>query len=194
MRAVHEQETVAVWDPLIRIFHWSLVVFFFTDYITGDELENVHVYVGYAITALIAFRLIWGLVGSRHARFTDFVTGPGEVLRYLGGLFAGRAKHYFGHNPAGGMMIIMLLISLVVTVISGIALLATDGQGPLAGTFVAAYSDDAMEEVHEVFANLTLVLVGLHIAGVVVSSYLHRENLVKAMLTGRKPAHDPASR
>lgn len=178
--------TVPVWDPLVRIFHWSLAAFFLVAYLTGDEWLSAHVYTGYAVAGLVAFRLVWGVIGTRHARFTTFVTGPATIKRYLGQLFRGRAPRYLGHNPAGGAMIVALLVCLVATAFTGAALIAGDGNGPLAGTFVAAYSGHGLKEVHEFFANLTLFLVVFHVAGVVVSSLLHRENLVKAMWTGRK--------
>lgn len=181
-----QPDTVTVWDPLVRIFHWSLVAFFFIAFLTEDELLTVHVYAGYAVAGLVAFRLLWGIIGTRHARFTDFVTGPGAVKRYLGRLFTGKAPHYLGHNPAGAAMIIALLLSLVLTAFTGAALIAGDGYGPLADTFFAGLSGESFEETHEFFANFTLFLVGLHVLGVVVSSFLHRENLVRAMVTGRK--------
>lgn len=180
------RETVTVWDPLVRIFHWSLVAFFFIAYLTEDELLTVHVYAGYAVAGLIGFRLLWGVIGTRHARFSDFVTGPRAVRRYLTRLFTGRAPHYLGHNPAGAAMIIVLLVSLAATAFTGAVLIAGDGQGPLAGTVFAAMSGESFEDIHEFFANFTLFLVSLHVAGVVVSSFLHRENLVRAMITGRK--------
>lgn len=182
------RESVPVWDPLIRIFHWSLAGFFLIAYVTEDELLTVHVYAGYAVAGLIVFRLIWGLIGSRHARFSDFVTGPAELLRYLRQLITGGAPRYLGHNPAGAAMIIALMIGLALTAFTGTAMIAGEGSGPLAGTVFANLSGEALEDVHEFLANLTLFLVVLHVVGVVVSSLLHRENLVKAMLTGRKRA------
>ena len=194
MQAIRKRgKSVRVWDPLVRIFHWSLAGFFLLAYVTEDELLTVHVYAGYAVAALIIFRLIWGLIGTRYARFTDFVTGPAVLLSYLGKLVTGRAPRYLGHNPAGGAMVIALLVSLTLTAFTGMALIAGDGIGPMAGTLFARFSGEAFEEVHEFFANLTMFLVVLHVAGVLVSSLLHRENLVNAMLTGRKQlAPEPA--
>lgn len=187
MRVVSERrETVTVWDPLVRIFHWSLAAFFFIAYLTEDELMTVHVYAGYAVAGLVGFRLLWGIIGTRHARFTEFVTGPGALRQYLGQLFTGRAPRYIGHNPAGAAMIVALLLFLAATAFTGAALIAGDGSGPLAGTVFATLPEDPLEEVHEFFANFTLFLVMLHVAGVIVSSFLHRENLVRAMITGRK--------
>jgi cytochrome b len=180
------RRTVIVWDPLVRIFHWSLAAFFFTAYLTEDDLLSVHVYAGYAVAGLVAFRIVWGIIGTRHARFSDFVTGPGDVMRYLGRLFTGRPRHYIGHNPAGAAMVIFLLISLAATTFTGMVVLASEGGGPLAGTMFATLSEESFEEVHEFLANFTLFLVALHVAGVLVSSFLHRENLVRAMISGRK--------
>lgn len=183
------RETIKVWDPLVRIFHWSLAAFFLIAYVTEDDLLSVHVYAGYAVAGLVAFRLIWGLIGTRHARFTDFVAGPRAIKRYLGQLLTARAPRFIGHNPAGAAMIIALLLAVGLTAFTGMALIAGDGVGPLAGTVFASLSGDSLEDVHEFLANLTLLLVILHVAGAVVSSFLHRENLVRAMITGRKVLH-----
>lgn len=194
MQALPEQpKTIKVWDPLVRIFHWSLATFFFVAYVTEDEWLSVHTYAGYAVAGLIGFRLVWGIIGTRHARFSDFVTGPREIVHYLGQLITGGAPRYIGHNPAGGAMILALLSSLAITAFTGTAMIAGDGSGPLAGTFVVNLSEDMFEDIHEFFANLTLFLVFFHAAGVLVSSLLHRENLVKAMWTGRKALEDPSS-
>ncbi|MGL5359448.1 MAG: cytochrome b/b6 domain-containing protein, partial [Shewanella sp.] len=177
-----------VWDLLIRIFHWSLVAFFAIAYLTEgeDEWMNIHSYAGYSVLMLMLFRLLWGAIGSYHARFSHFVTRPQVALAYLKGLISGSAKDYLGHNPAGAMMIIALLISISLTGFSGMALYATDGHGPLAMSLFASLPEDPLKEVHEFFANLTLALVIIHVGGVIVSSRLHHENLVKAMITGKK--------
>jgi len=179
-------KTIKVWDPLVRIFHWSLVFFFFLSYFTEDDWMTVHSYAGYIVGFLIAFRLIWGVIGTHYARFTDFITGPREVNNYLKQIIVGKAKRYIGHNPAGAAMIVLMLTSLSLTVVSGMAMFATDGQGPLAGSFFASWSDELLEETHELLANLTLFLVIAHIAGVLLGSLIHRENLIRAMITGEK--------
>jgi cytochrome b len=176
-----------VWDPLVRIFHWTLAAAFALAYLTGDEVLGVHVVAGYTIAGLIAFRLVWGLIGPRHARFTDFVYRPRDVITYLKHLLRGRAARYRGHNPAGGAMTIALLTLLVLSVVTGLAVYgAEEGAGPLAGAMAAYADNEWVEEVHEFFANATVVLVVFHIAGVIVSSLLHGENLPLAMVTGRK--------
>lgn len=215
--------TIKVWDPLVRIFHWSLVVFFFTAYVSAEEAEGLHVTAGYVVLALVAFRVVWGFIGPKHARFTDFVFGPARILRYLKSLATGRPEHYLGHNPAGGAMVVVLLVFLLITTFAGLKTLAVEeGAGPLAyenglvvstahadGFFEFGEDDDddeheehgrygehegegeeLWEEVHEVFANITLLLALVHIAGAVVSSVLHRENLVLSMITGRKLTDD----
>lgn len=179
-------QEIKVWDPLVRVFHWSLALFFIIAYLTEDDFEQVHFYMGYAVTALIAFRLIWGVIGPKYSRFSNFVKKRSEIVSYLKSLLSGTARHYIGHNPAGGLMVVALLSMLALTTVSGMALLATDGGGPFADTFVASFNEDFIEEIHELFANGTLLLVFLHLFGVAVSSLLHRENLVRAMITGVK--------
>jgi cytochrome b len=183
------QDTLKVWDPLLRVFHWSLALAFTLAYASSEEWQDLHVLAGYTIGGLIGFRLLWGLVGTRHARFGDFVRGPATIIAYLKQLFALRAPRYIGHNPAGGAMVVMLLASLGLTVLTGLGLYAgEEGAGPLAGLIPASHFwEEAFEEVHELFANLTLLLVFAHLVGVAASSLLHQENLVRAMITGRKP-------
>ncbi|MBV1789092.1 cytochrome b/b6 domain-containing protein [Marinobacterium sp. D7] len=182
--------TIKVWDPLVRIFHWSLVGFFAIAWATAEEIQFLHEWSGYAIAALVGFRLVWGVIGTRYARFSDFIYRPSRVKAYLKELFSGRARHYVGHNPAGGLMVVGLLLGLAMLTFSGMALVAIDGEGPLAATWVAGLSEHLVKDIHEFFANLLLLLAGVHLAGVLVSSLLHRENLVRAMITGRKQVRD----
>jgi cytochrome b len=180
---------VRVWDPAVRLFHWTLAGAFLVAYFTEDELQVLHVNAGYLIGAIILFRLVWGFVGPGHARFSDFVRPPSQVLDYLRQAVHFRAPRHLGHNPAGGAMILALLVTLTVTVVSGIALYGTtDFAGPLSGVFRGEAAADVLEALHEVGANLTLILVGLHLAGVLLSSVEHGENLIKSMFTGRKKA------
>jgi cytochrome b len=167
--------TVKVWDPLVRVFHWSLVSFFVIAYATGDEVEKVHIAAGYAIAALLALRVVWGFVGPCHARFSSFVRPPREVLEYLRDVVRFRAPRYLGHNPAGGAMILALIALLAATCVTGY-MMTTD----------AYWGAKWVEEVHEAFANVTVGLIALHVLGVIVASFEHRENLVTAMVTGRK--------
>ncbi|QYJ85172.1 cytochrome b/b6 domain-containing protein [Shewanella mesophila] len=181
-------KTIKVWDLLIRIFHWSLVVFFTLAYLTEgeDEWMTIHSYAGYSVLVLLLFRLLWGIIGTHHARFINFVTRPKEVLIYLKSLVAGKAKDYIGHNPAGALMIILLISSIAFTGFSGMALYATDGYGPLAASFFATWPEGILKEVHEFSANFCVFLIVIHLGGVLVSSLLHKENLIKAMVTGKK--------
>lgn len=181
-------DTVKVWDPLVRIGHWTLVAGFFTAYFTEDDFLAQHVWAGYVVGGVVLFRIAWGFVGSEHARFRDFVWSPGVTLRYLGAIATNRAKRYIGHNPAGGAMIVALLVCLAVITWSGLEIYAIEeNAGPLAGLVSGGEdAEDFWEEVHEVAANFTLFLVLLHVVGVIVASVSHRENLVKAMFTGRK--------
>ena len=178
---------VNVWDPLVRVFHWTLVTAFAVAFLTEDEWLDLHVLAGYTVLALVGLRLAWGMVGTRHARFGDFVHGPRVVLAYLADVLRGRAQRYLGHNPAGGAMIVALLAFLTLTSVTGLfAYGASELAGPFAGAFADPRWAEPLEDLHEVLANLTLVLAGVHVAGVVASSLLHHENLVRAMVTGRK--------
>jgi cytochrome b len=191
---------VYVWDPVVRIGHWLLVIGFFTAYLTENDFLTQHVWAGYLVGAVVLFRIFWGFVGPKYARFSDFVVSPRGVFIYARNLFRKGSQRYLGHNPLGGVMILMLLASLTVTVWSGTAVYAyEENAGPLKGlssatagetgdrgdeTFKAA--EDFWESLHEFFANFTLFLVLLHIGGVIFSSIKDRENLVKAMFTGYK--------
>lgn len=167
--------TVKVWDPFVRVFHWSLAGLFLLAYATGDEMEKVHIAAGYAIAGLLVLRIVWGFIGPRHARFSDFLRSPRAVLTYLRDVALLRAPRYLGHNPAGGAMVVALIVMLIGTCITGYMM-----------TTEAFWGSEAFEEVHEVFANLTVGLVVVHVLGVLVASFEHQENLVKAMITGRK--------
>ncbi len=179
-------QSVKVWDPLVRVFHWSLVFFFLLAFITEDDWLSVHVQAGYAVSMLVGFRLFWGLVGTRYARFLTFVKSPSTVISHLKGMLNFNAPHYLGHNPVAAVMIIALLLSISMTAITGMITIASEGSGPLAITFLAGWNGEWMGEVHEFFANFTLLLVITHLAGVVFSSFMEGENLARAMVTGRK--------
>lgn len=184
---------VSVWDPLVRVFHWSLVGAFTLAFVTEGEWMPVHAYAGYTVVGLVLFRVLWGFIGTRHARFRDFVRSPRTVVAYLRSVARLRPRRYLGHNPAGGAMILLLLASLVLTGLSGMATYgAAEGLGPLAA-WTGALGEagaEALEEIHEFLANFTLLLVLIHVAGVLIESLLHRESLVRAMFTGRKPLRD----
>ena len=180
------EQRLMIWDPLIRIFHWSLVIFFLLAYITEDDFQTIHVYSGYALLGLIGFRLVWGLIGTHYARFQQFIYAPRKVEIYLYSLFAPSSPRYLGHNPAGGYMVIALMLNITATCLLGLALYATEGGGPLSHTFFASWHGEWLEELHEVIANFCVLLILLHIFGVLISSIKHRENLIRSMLTGIK--------
>lgn len=167
-----------VWDFPTRAFHWLLALSFTGAFVTAESerWRDVHVTLGYTVAGLIAFRLLWGLVGTRYARFASFAFGPRAVLDYVRSLLTREPRHYVGHNPAGSWAIYLLLALGLLAAASGYA------------TYVELGGEEAFEDVHEGIANALLALVFVHIAGVVASSFLHRENLARAMVSGRKKA------
>lgn len=223
---------VKVWDPLVRIFHWGLVLAFIIAYLTAEEENPLHIYSGYVVLGLIIFRVFWGFAGTKYARFSNFIYSPAAVIRYIKGLITNKPEHYLGHNPLGGWMIVALLLCLFVVTVSGLKLYAVEeGRGPLAANTgqvsivsnaYAEHDEDEddddgratggirkagehegkshhaekegeefWEEIHEAATNFMLFLILLHIGGVIISSYMHRENLVKSMVTGIKEAESP---
>jgi cytochrome b len=226
----NDTRIVNVWDPLVRIGHWTLVIAFFTAYFTEEDWMEVHEWAGYTVAAIVLIRIVWGFIGSKHARFSDFIYAPTKVLAYLKNLLARKPQHYIGHNPAGGAMVIALLLSLAATTITGMKLYAVEeNEGPFAitaqqaqaqidqasiisaakaedeedndedeasskgaksGHVVDEQAEEYWEELHETFVNLTLLLVILHIGGVIFSSIVDKEKLVKAMITGKKEIDD----
>lgn len=169
------RKSILVWDLPVRLFHWMLVASFAGAWLTADSerWRDVHVLIGYGLAALIAFRMLWGVLGSRYARFTSFAAGPTAVLRYLKSLAGPRPEHHVGHNPAGAWAIFAIIGLALVTSLSGYMSYENIG-------------GEIVSELHEGAATAMLVLAGVHVAGVLLSSVLHRENLVAAMLSGRK--------
>lgn len=172
--------TAKIWDPLVRIFHWSLVTSFAVAWLAADELRSLHEWAGYAAAALVAFRTGYGFVGSRYARFSQFVRGPTQTIAYAGDAVRNRERRYLGHNPLGAVMVVALLLATAATALTG-WIMTTD----------AYWGVEWVEDVHKVLANAMLVMIGLHVAGVVLASARHGENLVRAMVTGRKRAAEP---
>jgi cytochrome b len=173
-RAGHIRK-VLVWDAPVRVFHWMMVLSFAGAYLTAESerWRLVHVTLGYTMAGLVAFRIAWGLVGTRHARFASFVRGPRAIAAYLRGMIQGRPEHHVGHNPAGALAIVALMALSAAVTAAGWA--SYNGIG-----------GEWLKELHEGAANLTLAVVGVHIAGVLISSWMHRDNLIGAMVTGRK--------
>jgi cytochrome b len=203
---------IAVWDPVVRWGHWLLVAAFAVAYLTAEEdvggADLVHVWAGYLVGAIVGLRVLWGFVGPERARFRDFVYGPSAVARYVVALVGGRARRYLGHSPAGGAMVLLMLLSLAATVFTGLVSYGERGKGPLADggrpLIAAAYADgdkgsrgaeasrdreggeSAIGELHSALGNITLALVIFHVLGVGLASVVHRENLMLAMINGRK--------
>ncbi len=182
------RRSVRVWDPLVRICHWSLVISFAVAWWSRQTHYEWHLVAGYVALALVGVRLAWGIFGSRHARFAGFVHPPGRVLVYLKSLRGDSRQRYLGHNPAGGFMVLLLLLDLSIVTGSGIALDGAENwSGPLAEMGLFRHTA-LIESIHATSTDLMLALIGLHLAGVVFMSLKQRENLVRAMITGRKRA------
>lgn len=165
-----------VWDPFVRLFHWSLVTSFAVAWLTHEgDLGWVHQWAGYCAGALVLMRLLWGVVGTRYARFSQFVRHPSRVIGYLRDIATGREARYIGHNPAGGAMVVALMLGMLATAVTG-WLMTTDRY----------YGIDWVQELHSLCAHGLLLLVFMHLGGVALASRRHGENLVLAMVTGRK--------
>jgi cytochrome b len=210
---------IQVWDLFVRIFHWSLVAGVIIQLVTAEAFNSVHVKVGILIVVLLVLRIIWGFVGSIHARFADFSYSPKEVITYLKGLLKGRPEHYIGHNPAGGVMVFAMLFVLALTTVTGLLTYGAKSNGALSLLPMKLVSDASADEnhegknslshpeidaqmhqkqtsarekahfwkeIHEFAGGIIIFLVILHVCGVIASSYLHKENLILAMITGNK--------
>lgn len=200
-------DRLRVWDPMVRIFHWGLVVAFAVAYLSADEWDTVHEVAGYVVAGLVVFRLVWGLIGGKYARFAQFLRGPSETIAYVGAMARGTERRYLGHNPAGAAMILALLLALSGTAATGWLIAEPERAAMLPALppiVSAAFADEDGEageygeggsefvkEAHEVLANLMLFLIAVHILGVVLASVRHKENLARAMVTGDKRAPDP---
>ncbi len=191
---MHDTTQTKVWDPLVRVFHWSLVTSFIIAYASGEDFLTLHSWAGYIILGLLLIRIIWGFIGSRYARFSDFIYKPATIKQFLKDTMQFKAKRYLGHNPAGGAMVLLLMLSLILTIFTGLLVFgAEEHAGPLASWFSKKHSPwaDITEEAHEFFANFTLLLVFIHVIGVLVESLIHKENLVHAMFSGFKDNNPP---
>ena len=174
--ATGERKTL-IWDAPVRVFHWLMVLSFAGAYITAESerWRLLHVTLGYTMAGLVAFRIVWGLIGTKQARFTTFVRGPAAVTRYLLAVLRGRPEHHVGHNPAGALAIVGMLALTLAIAASGWSVYNEVG-------------GDWLEEVHEFAANFMLAIIGVHIVGVLLASWMHHENLTRAMIDGRKAA------
>jgi len=182
--------SVRVWDVPTRLFHWSLVLLVAANIYTGNvgglREMDLHKLSGYAILALVLFRLVWGFVGSRHSRFADFVRGPGEVIGYARSLFGKAHRSFVGHNPMGAWSVMAMLASLLLQAITG--LFARDDiltEGPLV-RYVAKETSRTLSAIHELNGTVLYVLIGTHLAAVLGYLVFRKDNLIRPMLTGRK--------
>ncbi len=184
------KEQVKVWDILVRSFHWLLLICFIAAYITSQAgMQQTHIFIGYFICLLLIIRITWGFIGSKHARFADFVALPSNVWNYLKASFKNNPPHYLGHNPAGGWMVIALITALLVMSASGVILVAViEFEGPLLN-ILSGMSDRwayLYEELHRQVLDILWILIAGHLIGVAVASFQHRENLLLAMIHGYK--------
>jgi len=180
---------IPVWDPWVRLFHWSLVVAVLVAWMAGEEGLAVHVVAGFTVFGLVAWRIGWGFTGPATARFRNFVRPAGEIRAFLRATLRGRPPHHAGHNPAGGAMVVVLLATLLLTAFTGIALYGMqDAGGPLAflGGLASFGTVDAFEATHEFLGDALPWLIAVHVAGVIIESLLQNTDLTRAMITGRK--------
>lgn len=187
---------VKVWDLAVRLGHWAMAALILGAFLTSDEdsLTPLHTRLGLALLGIVVFRLVWGFVGSRHARFKDFVRPPQDVLAYAKDYARGRPGAHLGHNPLGGAMVVAMLGTLLVVIATGvITYLGPEWDGPLAAVLTKR-SAHAVKEVHEATAFMLPFMVFFHVAGVVLSSLLEKQNLVLGMITGRKRAPEEGPR
>ena len=192
------QETdniVKVWDLPVRVFHWSLVLGVVAAFISGEiGASEIHAWVGYALCVLLVARVYWGFRGNEYARFRSFIFSYGETMAYVRSMASGHPKPYLGHNPAGALMVFALLGLLTLLFVTGLVTQAViDFEGPLLflANLVSDETSYAFRHLHEFLPIVGLVLVSLHILGVVAGSIQHNENLVRAMLTGKKKSDSP---
>ena len=178
-----------VWDPLVRVFHWLLVACFLVAYIMEDEMLNLHVLVGSIVLGLIIFRLIWGVAGTEHARFSDFTYSFREIVEHLRSLMCLRSARHTGHTPAGSVMIFFLLVGLLLLTMSGLLLYSLENSALHAGGLLSSIGLEVsllIETMHGLIADILMFAVIFHVAGVLVETVLQRQNLMLAMITGYK--------
>lgn len=187
---------VQVWDLPVRGFHWALVLLLISQVVTvsiGGNGMDYHMLGGYAILALVLFRLVWGFIGTRPARFSDFLRGPKAALSYAGQLFGAQHRAHFGHNPLGGWSVLLMLLSLLTQAVSG---LFADDEIMTSGPLEKHVSDDfssLMTAIHDVNALVLAVLVTLHVAAVLYYLIVRKENLIAPMINGKKTWHEPVA-
>ena len=175
MNIANPKKSVLVWDFPVRVFHWLLVVSFAGAWLSSESeaQQMIHYAFGYTAVALVLFRLVWGIVGTRYARFSQFIKGPTETIHHIKSLLTGNQHPGLGHNPAGALAMISLMILMVLIGLTGY-------------WSVKEFLGDFMSGAHEAIANLALVVVVIHIAAAIIMSFMQKENLVRSMFTGNK--------
>jgi len=180
---------ILVWDIPVRVFHWALALLIFTSWYTMEVSFNpdIHMTSGYAILSLLLFRIVWGLAGPVYARFTTMLYRPGTVLEYSKSLFSRTKTGYAGHNPLGGISVVLMLALLLVQTVSGLFVYdETDFVwGPLSGKVSAGLSA-TLTSIHHTNVDILLVFIGLHVTAVLYYQFFKKESLINAMITGRK--------
>lgn len=171
------QPMTRVWDPIVRIFHWTVVTACTLNLFILEEGKYWHRVTGYVVATAIAVRVIWGFIGTKHARFGDFLPTPGKVSNHIQDLFDGKEKRYLGHNPLASVMMLCLMALLAATALTG-----------WMTTLDAFWGEKWLEQLHRLLANSIMVLVFVHAGAAVVESLRHKENLIWSMVTGRKKA------
>lgn len=187
---------IYVWDRFIRLFHWSLALLFTLMYLSATyEFDDIHFFLAYLLTVLLASRIVWGIISTGYGRFSSFIYPPAETLGYLKTMLGGKGRRYLGHNPAGALMIFTTLLLLAVMIATGFVMLTWgEYEGPLwaMGIDFGDATAHLCRQLHETSTDLLLILIALHLAGVAHASFEHRENLVKAMWNGLKRGDDEA--
>lgn len=170
-----EQKNKLIWDLPLRVGHWALVACFLGAWFTSDSeyFARLHLLFGYSVLALLVFRFFWGFIGSRYARWKSFMFSRREILSYLSSISSSSAKKYLGHNPLGSLGIFLMLSLLIVLVATGLGL-----------DLISSYH--WLSEVHEAVAELMLIVIFVHVAGVLISGWLHHESLISSMIHGKK--------
>jgi cytochrome b len=185
-----DKDIVSVWDVPTRLFHWTLVLSFTAAYFTAEFHHGyLHTLIGYFLCLLLVARVFWGFAGNQYARFKSFIFSPQETIAYLRAMVQNNPRYYFGHNPAGALMVFALLVLLALIILTGLVTLAViDFEGPL--LFLIDYFSDeasyAVRHLHGWLIDIALVMIPLHLLGVAAGSVQHKENLVRAMVTGKK--------
>ena len=172
---MNNKQSILVWDVPTRVFHWLLVICFAGAWLSSESerLQMIHYAFGYSAIALVLFRLVWGLIGTKYARFTQFIKGPKQILSHFKDALSGNRHAIVGHNPAGGLVMVALMLIILLIGLTGYL-------------SVKEYLGDFMSEAHEAIASLALALVIIHVAAAVIMSLLQKENLVRAMVNGKK--------